>query len=116
METTGYCDCGKCCGWESTWFGLGSPVVSAGPRKGDVKKVGCTSSGTETRHGTIAADVSRYPYGTIMEIPGYGRGRVEDIGGAIKGDHIDLWFSDHDRAMQWGRQKKVVRVWLSGAR
>ena len=112
METTGYCNCGKCCNWESTWLGLGDPVVSRGPHKGDVKKVGFTSSGTEARRGTIAADLSRYPYGTILEIPGYGQGRVEDTGSAIKGDHIDLWFSDHDRALQWGRQKKTVKIWL----
>jgi 3D (Asp-Asp-Asp) domain-containing protein len=113
MTVTGYCNCGACCSWESTWFGLGSPVISAGPRKGVVKKIGFTSSGTEARHGTIAADVSRYPYGTLMEVPGYGTGRVEDTGGAIKGDHIDLWFDDHDQARQWGRQRKMVKIWLS---
>ena len=116
MEVTGYCNCGKCCSWESTWFGLGSPVVSAGAQKGAVKKVGLTSSGTEAKHGTIAADVSRYPYGTIMEIPGYGLGRVEDTGGAIRGDHIDLWFDEHQQALQWGRKRRLVRVWLAADR
>jgi len=113
MEVTGYCNCGKCCNWESTWLGLGSPVIASGPHKGEVKKVGYTSSGTEARHGTIAADLAHYPYGTVMEIPGYGVGKVEDSGSAILGDHIDLWFSDHDKAMQWGRQRKMVKIWLS---
>ncbi|MFZ4395706.1 MAG: 3D domain-containing protein [Kiritimatiellia bacterium] len=116
MEVTGYCNCGKCCSWESTWFGLGSPVISAGSHKGDVKKIGYTSSGTEAKHGTIAADVSRYPYGTIMEVPGYGLGRVEDTGCAIRGEHIDLWFDDHEQALQWGRKRRLVRVWLAADR
>ncbi len=36
--------------------------------------------------GTIAADTDHYPFGTRMYIPGYGWGKVEDRGGAIKGD------------------------------
>ena len=112
MELTGYCNCGACCNWHRTWFGLGSPVISTGPGAGRHKDVGRTSSGAEARRGTIAADVSRYPYGTIVEIPGYVLGRVEDTGGAIKGDHMDLWFPDHDAALRWGRQRKLVKVWL----
>ena len=112
VELTGYCNCGTCCNWHSTWFGLGSPVVSTGPGAGQPKKVGRTSSGTEARRGTIAADTSRYPCGTIVEIPGYGMGRVEDTGGAIRGDHMDLWFPDHDAALQWGRQRKLVKIWM----
>jgi hypothetical protein len=23
---TGYCNCGKCCGWKRSWFGFGAPV------------------------------------------------------------------------------------------
>jgi len=110
MLLTGYCNCGKCCNWERSW--LRGPTISSGPHKGEPKKVGFTSSGTEARHGTIAADIARYPYGTIVEIPGYGFGRVEDTGSAIKGDHLDLWFSDHDQAQQWGHQRKPVKIWL----
>ena len=47
-----------------------------------------------------------------MYIPGYGYGRVEDRGGAIKGYHIDLWFDDHDDALAWGSKKQKVKVWL----
>jgi len=116
MLLTGYCNCGKCCSWHRTWLGLGSPVIDAGPHRGDPKKVGYTSNGTEARHGTIAADTSRYPYGTIVEIPGYGMGRVDDTGSAIKGDHMDLWFPDHEQAMRWGKQQKTVRVWIPAGR
>lgn len=90
------------------------PVYSAGPLKGKRKEVGVTASGTKAKHGTIAADISRYPYGTVMYIEGYGMGRVEDQGGAIKGEHIDLYFSTHREAQEWGRRVKKVRVWYDG--
>ena len=62
--------------------------------------------------GTLAADTSVLPFGTIVEVPGYGYGRVEDRGGAIKGNRLDLWFPSHSEAQRWGRQKGVrVRVW-----
>lgn len=107
---TGYCNCQKCCGWKYTWYGR--PVIASGKSKGRAKKVGVTASGTRARHGTIAADTSVYPMGTIIEIPGYGFGRVEDRGGAVKGGHIDLWFRRHAEALKWGRKNVKVRVWL----
>ena len=110
LLTTGYCKCGKCCGWERNW--LLRPVYSSGPLKGKIKKVGITASGTRARKGTIAADTRIYPFGTIMYIDGYGYGRVEDRGGAIKGGHIDLYFHTHQQAVEWGRKRKKVKVWL----
>lgn len=106
MTTTGYCNCRKCCQWRYTW--LGKTVTLSGKPK----KVGVTASGTRAHPGTIAADTSIYPFGTIIEIPGYGYGRVEDRGGAIKGQHIDLWFSRHRDALEWGKKNTNVRVWL----
>jgi 3D (Asp-Asp-Asp) domain-containing protein len=70
-----------------------------------------TASGTQVRHGTLAADTALYPFGTVMYIDGYGYGRVEDRGGAIKGDHIDLFFKSHQSAKAWGRRYKWVSVW-----
>ena len=115
MELTGYCNCGTCCNWRRSWLGLGEPVVASGPREGAPKRIGLTSSGAKTRHGTIAADLTRYPYGTVVEIPGYGYGRVEDTGAAIKGDHMDLWFPSHDEATRFGRQRRLVKIWLSSS-
>lgn len=61
--------------------------------------------------GTIAADTEYYPFGTEMYIPGYGKGRVEDRGSAIQGPRrLDLYFSDHQEAQQWGRQDVDVRI------
>ena len=109
METTGYCKCKKCCGWKRNWYGR--PVVASGPRGGKRKKVGQTASGDKAKPGTIAADTKLYPRGTIMYVPGYGYGEVEDRGSAIKGQHIDLYFKSHKQALQWGRQTRSVKIW-----
>jgi 3D (Asp-Asp-Asp) domain-containing protein len=110
LLTTAYCDCGKCCSWKRNWFF--QPVYAVGPRKGQRKIVGVTASGAEARQGTLAADTTRFPFGTIMFIRGYGYGRVEDRGGAIQGDHIDLFFSSHSRALEWGRRRLPVKIWF----
>ena len=47
-----------------------------------------------------------------MEIPGYGYGRVEDIGGALKGARLDAWFPSHSEALKWGKKTLDVKVWL----
>jgi 3D (Asp-Asp-Asp) domain-containing protein len=110
LEITAYCDCGDCCGWERTWYGRA--VHSDGPNRGKPKEVGRTASGTRAARGTIAADTARYPFGTVMQVEGYGFGRVEDRGGAIKGDRIDLFFPSHGEALQWGRRRLPVRIWF----
>jgi 3D (Asp-Asp-Asp) domain-containing protein len=109
LTATGYCRCGKCCGWKRNW--RFKPVYASGPLKGKGKRVGETASGSMARKGTIAADTSVYPFGTVMFIEGYGYGRVEDRGGAIKGARIDLFFNSHQQALEWGRQQQLVKVW-----
>lgn len=109
MTVTAYCPCKQCCSWQRTWYG--KPVYSSGSRKGEYKKVGQTASGEKARPGTIAAD-ARYPFGTVMDVPGYGQGVVLDRGGAITGDHIDLFFKSHKKALQWGRRQVKVTVYL----
>ena len=110
LETTGYCTCGKCCSWKRSWP-FGQPVYAAGPMKGKPKQIGITASGVKARRGTIAADTKLFPFGTVMHIPGYGYGRVEDRGGAIQGHRLDLFFPRHSEAIHWGRVKKKVKVW-----
>ncbi len=111
LEVTGYCECGKCCNWKRSWLRLGKPVIASGPSKGKAKDVGITASGTRAKRGTIAADTTLFPMGTVLYVPGYGYGRVEDRGGAIKGNKLDLFFDSHQQALDWGRQQVNVRVW-----
>ena len=108
--TTGYCPCGLCCSWKRNW--LGRPVISSGPNAGDPKEVGVTASGTVARPGTLAADTSIFPFGTIIYIPGYGYGRVEDRGGDITGYRLDLFYRTHGQALQHGKVKTRVKVWF----
>jgi len=61
--------------------------------------------------GTIAADTRYYPFGTRLYVPGYGYGVVEDRGSAIKGPRrLDLFYRDHDEALDWGRKEVDVRI------
>lgn len=111
MEVTGYSTDPESTGWRRGRILFWRAYVSGGSNKGRRKIVGLTSSGEWARYGTIAADTRHYPYGTVMIIPGYGRGVVQDIGGAIKGrNRIDVFFKTRRRAIKWGRQTLNVRV------
>jgi len=114
MLVTGYCNCGDCCGWRRNWFGFGGPVYASGPLKGKPKRVGVTASGTTAKRGTIAADAKSFPLGARLVVPGYGTGVVEDVGGAIRGKHLDVWFPSHAEAMRWGRRWLKVEC-IAGA-
>jgi 3D (Asp-Asp-Asp) domain-containing protein len=113
MEVTAYCACKECCNWRRKWgCFLCPPVYASGPSEGKRKKVGITSDGSEAEMGVIAADTRFYAYGTIMYVPGYGWGEVHDTGMAIKGQNrIDLFFSSHKKAMEWGRRTLKVKVY-----
>lgn len=82
MEVTAYCPCEKCCGrWSDGYF----------------------ANGEEVSFPAIASD-SKYPFGTRINVPGYGVAEVKDRGGAIKGDKLDLYFPTHQAALNWGRR------------
>lgn len=74
-----------------------------------------TSTGTKPKHGTLAADPKRLPYGTKIEIPNYGTGIVEDTGGLLRADkeniRIDVFVDTYEEAMAWGRQELEVKVY-----
>jgi 3D (Asp-Asp-Asp) domain-containing protein len=111
MLVTAYDAGQKSTGWKYKYgCCLLPPVYAYGPQEGKRKKVGITSSGVKAKKGTIAADISRYPYGTKMYVPGYGWGEVQDIGSAIKGEHIDIFFPDIDDAKAWGRKYLDIRI------
>lgn len=64
-----------------------------------------------SRMGTIAADTEFYPIGTVMYVPGYGWGTVQDRGSAIKGpNRIDVFMKSHSEALEWGRREVKVVV------
>lgn len=70
-----------------------------------------TSTGKVATEGrTVAVDPKKIPYGTKLEIEGVGVRVAEDCGGAIKGNRIDLYFSDHQSALNFGRQTKQVKI------
>ena len=111
LLVTAYDASKKSTGWKNKYgCFLVPPVYAYGPHEGERKKVGITSDGTKAKKGTIAADISRYPYGTKMYVPGYGWGEVHDIGSAIKGDHIDIFFPDEKDAKAWGRKYLDVTI------
>lgn len=60
---------------------------------------------------TIAADLSIFPLGTVLYVPGYGYGLVCDIGSAIKGHKIDLFYETKEHVYaQWGKKQLEVYV------
>lgn len=71
---------------------------------------GYTFVGLRARRGVIAVDPTVIPLGTRLYVPGYGVGIAADIGGAIKGNIIDLFFETYEEAIQWGRQTVDVYI------
>lgn len=77
---------------------------------------GITRTGIRAREGVIAVDPRIIPLGTkvYVEVPGsapdYGFAIAADIGSAIKGKLIDLYFDTTLQAKNWGRRN--VRVYI----
>ncbi|WP_409071348.1 MULTISPECIES: 3D domain-containing protein [Geobacillus] len=84
----------------------------------DHPEYGITYSGVRVKrdlYSTIAADLSIFPIGTILFIPGYGFGVVADKGGAIKGHRIDLYYETvEDVYKYWGKKKVNVYIVQKG--
>ncbi|HBM75580.1 MAG TPA: hypothetical protein DD429_08510 [Clostridiaceae bacterium] len=82
------------------------------------KTGGNTATGTKPRRNsngskwsTVAVDPKVIPLGTKLYVEGYGYGIAEDVGGAVKGNKIDLFFTDGTKEYEnWGRRK--VRVYI----
>ncbi len=99
FTATAYCSCKKCCDKDPSnkWYGI-------------------TASGRKARWGTVAVDRRLIKLGSRLRIEGFPKTvfRADDVGGAIKGKHIDLWFPSHRKALEFGRQKLVVELVNSG--
>jgi 3D (Asp-Asp-Asp) domain-containing protein len=94
MNVTAYCPCPKCCGKNAH---------------------GVTASGKAISFngGHFVAAPAQYSFGTQLLIPGYNGGQpvqVLDRGGAIKGNHLDVFFPTHEQARAWGRRMVGVTV------
>ena len=60
--------------------------------------------------GIVAVDPKVIPLGTRLYIDGYGYATAKDIGSAIKGNRIDLFFETRKEALKWGRRTVQVFV------
>ena len=92
---THYCACNICCG----------------------KSDGITYTGTKAQEGrTVAVDPDVIPLGSTVIIDGQ-EYVAEDVGGAIKGNRLDIFKSSHDEALQAGILQAEVyigrREWIT---
>lgn len=70
-----------------------------------------TSTGTYARIGTIAANPKKIPYGTLIYVPGYGYGRVEDTGPNHNPNYwLDLHMNSYNECINWGR--RTVKIYI----
>lgn len=84
---------------------------STGKRPGD-PYYGVTASGSFVQPGvTVAADPRVIPMGSKVYIENVGVRIVQDTGGAIKGNRIDVYIPNLSQARQFG-VKKGVKVYL----
>lgn len=88
FTATGYCSCSQCCG----------------------KSTGITASGAKAIAGVTVAMSSKYAFGTKIEIKGMGTYICQDRGGAIQGNKIDIYFSSHQEALNFGRRTVYVKI------
>jgi 3D (Asp-Asp-Asp) domain-containing protein len=71
---------------------------------------GRTASGLPVGRGVVAVDPAVIPLGTRMLVPGYGAGVAADVGAAVKGLIIDLWFPTLAEAQAWGRRTVTITL------
>ena len=90
-RVTGYCPCARCCG----------------------KTDGITADGTNARTcpDRVVSAPKGVPLGTRLWIDGVGLVVAHDRGGKIKGHRMELFFQDHQAALNWGIQQRRVFIW-----
>jgi 3D (Asp-Asp-Asp) domain-containing protein len=81
----------------------------SGPQLGQARPI--TATGTSARAGrTVAVDPSVIPLGSRIYIDGIGERIAEDVGGGVKGHHVDVYLSSRPRARRFGVQRGTVSV------
>jgi 3D (Asp-Asp-Asp) domain-containing protein len=73
------------------------------------KSDGITASGIKVHRGTLACPPN-FPFGTKIEIDGMGMFSCEDRGGAIKGNHVDIYMPTKKEAFTFGRRNLIASV------
>ena len=87
-KVTAYCACSKCSGkWAN----------------------GITACGKTAQAGRTIATDSKFAFGTKLKINGHVY-TVEDRGGAIKGNKIDIFMNSHSEALAWGVRYLPVEI------
>lgn len=71
---------------------------------------GRTATGMPLKRGIVAVDPYLIPLGTQVYVMGYGKAIAQDVGGAIKGNKIDLAFNSRGEALRWGRRRARVYI------
>jgi len=75
---------------------------------------GKTATNKTARRGYAAADWRVFPPGTRLYVPGYGEVVVEDRGGAVTGNHVDLFVDSRNEALKWGKKNMEIYVLEKG--
>lgn len=85
-----YCSCEKCCG---VWANNRPNGIVYG------------AAGRELiQNYSVAVDPNVIPYGTLIYDSNGNEYRADDCGEAIKGNRIDVYFNNHQDALNFGRQ------------
>lgn len=74
------------------------------------KSDGITASGLKVTQNRTLACPPAFPFGTLIRIEGMGDYRCEDRGGAIKGNHVDIYMVTKKEAFAFGRQNLTAQV------
>lgn len=81
----------------------------SGPQLGQAQPI--TASGTTARAGrTVAVDPKVIPLGSRIYIEGLGERIAEDVGGGVKGHHIDVYLGTLPQAFDFGVRRGRVTV------
>lgn len=97
VKATAYCPCVICCGKYAN---------------------GKTAIGRDAYKPGIAVDPRNIRLRSYLDIPGYSRSdtngswvMADDTGSAILGNHIDIRFKSHKKAVEFGVKYITIRVW-----